>query len=127
MHGASAGHGLFGSGHCVVMAGLTLAFQASGTKPNAEINAFPSATPQTSVGLPPFNCRLSDDRILLVQAVTPIYRCDPYHSEVTIHNCEPQTLSNIDSWSFQVMKDSVQGADTQAYALLEMLLKRGRR
>src|SRR5215469_16966332 len=47
------GTGLLGSGHWVVMAGFTFVFQASGRKPNMEIRAFPSAGPQSSVGLPP--------------------------------------------------------------------------
>ena len=48
------GTGLFGSGHWVVMAGFTFAFQASGTKPNIEIKALPKSEPQSSPGLPPF-------------------------------------------------------------------------
>jgi hypothetical protein len=36
------------------MAGFTLAFQASGTKPKKRINAAPSAGPHNSPGLPPF-------------------------------------------------------------------------
>jgi hypothetical protein len=40
------GTGLFGSGHCVVMAGFTFAFQASGRTPKSEINFAPSAGPQ---------------------------------------------------------------------------------
>src|SRR5438309_33379 len=44
------GTALLGSGHWVVMAGFTVCFQASGTKPNSEIKAFPSATPHSSVG-----------------------------------------------------------------------------
>src|SRR4029077_5131510 len=48
------GTGLFGSGHCVEIVGLTFVFQASGTKPNNEINALPSAAPQSSPGRPPF-------------------------------------------------------------------------
>src|SRR6185312_8732305 len=47
------GTGLLGSGHCVVIAEFTLAFHASGTKPNMDINAWPSAVPQSSPGLPP--------------------------------------------------------------------------
>jgi len=46
------GTGLFGSGHWVATAGVV--FQASGTKPNSEISALPSAVPHSSVGLPPF-------------------------------------------------------------------------
>src|SRR5215831_15959997 len=48
------GTGLFGSGHCVVIAGLTVVFHASGTNPKAVINAFPSAGPHNSLGRPPF-------------------------------------------------------------------------
>src|SRR5207248_1391995 len=48
------GTALFGSGHCVVMAGLTLVFQASGTKPKSLIKVWPRAVPQSSPGLPPF-------------------------------------------------------------------------
>src|SRR5437764_13279633 len=47
------GVGLFGSGHCVVMAELTFVFQASGTNPNALMSAAPRAGPQSSPGLPP--------------------------------------------------------------------------
>src|SRR5215813_2214752 len=43
--------GLFGSGHCVVMAGLTLFFQASGISPKKVIKAFPRAGPHSSPGL----------------------------------------------------------------------------
>src|SRR5262249_43715432 len=47
------GAALLGSGHCVVMAGLTFVFHASGITPNSEMSALPSAGPQSSPGLPP--------------------------------------------------------------------------
>src|SRR5581483_7380289 len=47
------GTGLLGSGHCVVMAGLTFVFQASGIAPNSAIKALPRAGPQSSPGRPP--------------------------------------------------------------------------
>src|SRR5690348_348251 len=47
------GTGLFGSGHCVVIAGFTFAFHASGTKPNIEISALPNAAPHSSPVRPP--------------------------------------------------------------------------
>src|SRR5215475_14281058 len=43
----------FGSGHCVVIAGLTVVFQASGRKPNSSISLAPNAGPQSSFGRPP--------------------------------------------------------------------------
>src|SRR5689334_10551943 len=45
------GVGLFGSGHWVVIAGLTFAFHASGKAPKMEISVEPSAGPHTSPGL----------------------------------------------------------------------------
>src|SRR5215469_6988247 len=47
------GTGWFGSGHCVVIAGFTFAFQASGIKPKNSMSFVPSAVPQSSVGRPP--------------------------------------------------------------------------
>src|SRR5205823_9156547 len=48
------GVGLLGSGHCVVIAGFTFVFHASGTKPKALMSAAPRAGPHSSPGLPPF-------------------------------------------------------------------------
>src|SRR5262245_30066678 len=48
------GTGLLGSGHCVVMAGFTVVFHASGTAPNSSISFAPSSGPHSSPGLPPF-------------------------------------------------------------------------
>src|SRR5437763_15654443 len=47
------GTALFGSGHCVVMAGLTLVFQASGSKTKSLNKDWPRAGPQSSPGLTP--------------------------------------------------------------------------
>src|SRR5215469_5449711 len=45
------GTGWFGSGHCVVIAGSTVFFQASGIKPKNLTSASPSLAPHNSFGL----------------------------------------------------------------------------